>query len=128
MGQPLSAAGKAQRIDSIRGFFTDLIEWEWIKARFDPRWVLSLPLSVRAGIGPNPRIIDDASWAKLMAAGLTLNPEDLSSYGTPRARASGWHATFYPIEMIRALAGVWLFGGCRIDEIRRLELRLPHLG
>jgi hypothetical protein len=28
-------------------------------------------------------------WAKLMAAGLTLNTEDLSPYGTPAARASG---------------------------------------
>jgi integrase len=121
-GQPLGAGGKAQRIDAVRGFFTDLIEWEWIKPKFDPRRVLSLPLSVRAGIGPNPRIIDDVSWAKLMAAGLTLNSEDLSPYGTPRARAAGSHETFYPVEMIRALTGVWLFGGCRIDEIRRLEL------
>jgi hypothetical protein len=53
-GQPLSAAGKAQRMDSIRGFFCDLIEWEWIKPRFGPRRVLSLPLSVRAQMGPNP--------------------------------------------------------------------------
>jgi integrase len=121
-GQPLSAVGKAQRIDGIRGFFNDLIEWEWVTPRFDPRRVLSLPLSIRAGIGPNPRIIDDASWAKLMAAGLTLNPEDLNAHGTPRAKATGWHANYYPIEIARALVGVWLFAGCRVDEIRRLEL------
>jgi hypothetical protein len=24
--------------------------------------------------------------------------------------------------MIRAMVGVWLFGGCRVDEIRRFEL------
>jgi hypothetical protein len=60
--------------------------------------------------------------AKLMAAGLTPNPEDLSPYGTPRTKAKGGHQTFYPVEMIRALVGVWLFGGCRIDEIRPLEL------
>lgn len=84
--------------------------------------MLSLPLSVRAGLGPDPRIIDDVSWAKLMAAGLTLNAEDLTPYGTPAARAKGSGGTFYPIGMIRALTGVWLFGGCRIDEIRRLEL------
>ena len=87
-GQPLSAKGKAQRIDHIRGFFVDLIEWEWITARFDPRKVLCGPLSVRAQIGPNPRIIDEVSWAKLMAAGLTLNTEDLNEYGTPRAKAA----------------------------------------
>ncbi|WP_247704226.1 tyrosine-type recombinase/integrase [Streptomyces sp. RK76] len=121
-GQPISAAGRAMRIDSIRGFFCDLIEWEWIKPRFDPRRVMSMPLSLRAQMGPNPRIIDDASWAKLMAAGLTLNAEDLKPYGSGRARKAGWKATYYPVEMVRAMVGVWLFGGCRVDEIRRLEL------
>lgn len=121
-GQPIAPGGRAARIDSIRGFFCDLIEWEWIKPRFDPRRVMSMPLSLRAQMGPNPRIIDDASWAKLMAAGLTLNAEDLKSYGSGRARKAGWKATYYPIEMVRAMVGVWLFGGCRVDEIRRLEL------
>jgi hypothetical protein len=32
---------------------------------------------------------------------------------------SGW---FYPIEMVRALALVWLFAGLRSDEIRRLRV------
>ncbi|MCX4615666.1 tyrosine-type recombinase/integrase [Streptomyces mirabilis] len=121
-GEPLSASGKAGRVDTIRSFFCDLIEWEWITPRFDPRRVLALPLSVRAGRDPDPRIIDDAAWAKLMAAGLTLTCDDLRAYGTPRAKAAGWHANHYPIEMIRALVGVWLFGGLRMDEIRRLEL------
>ncbi|MEV5047950.1 tyrosine-type recombinase/integrase [Streptomyces griseoincarnatus] len=121
-GQPISAGGRAARIDSIRGFFCDLIEWEWIKPRFDPRRVMSMPLSLRAQMGPNPRIIDDASWAKLMAAGLTLNSEDLMPYGSGRARKAGWKATYYPVEMVRAMVAVWLFGGCRVDEIRRLEL------
>jgi hypothetical protein len=57
-----------------------------------------------------------------MAAGLTLTTDDLRAYGTPRAKAAGWHANDYPLEMIRALVGVWLFGGLRMDEIRRLEL------
>ncbi|WP_460533616.1 tyrosine-type recombinase/integrase, partial [Flindersiella endophytica] len=122
-GQPLSAGGKAQRMDCLRGFFCDLIEWEWIKPRFDPRQVLSLPLSVRAQMGPNPRIIDDVAWAKLMAAGLTLNVEDVKEYGTPSSReTAGSRRLFYPIEMVRALVGVWLFAGCRVDEIRRLEV------
>jgi integrase len=122
-GQPLTARGKATRMDALRSFFCDLIEWEWITPRFDPRRVLSLPLSVRAQIGPNPRIIDEATWAKLMAAGLTLNTEDLKEYATPAARqADGDRRTFYPIEMVRALVGTWLFAGLRIDEIRRLEV------
>ena len=40
----------------------------------------------------------------------------------PPAAASSEHRTYYPIEMVRALIGVWLFAGLRIDEIRRLEL------
>jgi hypothetical protein len=88
-GRPLAASGMANRIDSIRGFFCDLIEFEWIEAKFDPRRVLSLPISLRAQMKQNPRIIDDASWAKLMAAGLTLNSEDLKPYGTPASKAKG---------------------------------------
>ncbi|MFJ8605304.1 hypothetical protein ACIREM_42705 [Streptomyces shenzhenensis] len=83
---------------------------------------MSMPLSLRAQTVPNPRIIDDASWAKLTAAGLTLNAEDLKPYGSGRARKAGWKATYYPIEMVRAVVGVCLFGGCRVDEIRHLEL------
>jgi hypothetical protein len=29
---------------------------------------------------------------------------------------------FYPLEMVRALAVVWLFAGLRSDEIRRLRV------
>ncbi|MEV0563090.1 hypothetical protein [Dactylosporangium sp. NPDC050588] len=54
-------SGMANRIDSIRGFFCDLIDFEWIEAKFDPRRVLTLPISLRAQMRPNPRIIDDAS-------------------------------------------------------------------
>lgn len=121
-GRAAEREGKAGRIDAIRSFFCDLIEWEWITPRFDPRRVLSLPLSARSGLDPDPRIIDDAAWAKLMAAGLTLTSDDMLAYGTPSAKAAGWHANYYPIEMIRALVGVWLFGALRMDEIRRLEL------
>ena len=122
LGQPLTVAGRANRIDGLRGFFGDLIECEWIDARFDPRRVLILPPALRAQLGPDPRIIDDAAWAKLMAAGLTLNTEDLIPDHEPARGAAGRRAIRHPIEMNRALVGVWLFAGCRIDEIRRLEL------
>jgi hypothetical protein len=36
-GEPMSVSGMANRIDSLRAFFCDLIEWEWIHPRFDPR-------------------------------------------------------------------------------------------
>ncbi|MFF7788089.1 hypothetical protein [Streptomyces sp. NPDC007991] len=80
----------ADTMTAVRGQWA--IEWERITPRFDPRRTLALPLSVRAGRDPDPRIIDDAAWAKLMAAGLTLTAEDLRAYGTPRAKAAGWHA------------------------------------
>jgi hypothetical protein len=118
-GDPMTAAAIGNRLDAIRAFFLDLMDWEWIPATFDPRRVLATPKPVRAQLIFNPRIIDDASWAKLMAAGLTLNIEDLAGYGPPHWRHIGKH-THYPIEMMRALVGVWLFAGLRIDEIRRL--------
>ncbi|MFD5827004.1 tyrosine-type recombinase/integrase [Lentzea sp. NPDC060358] len=78
---------------------------------------------LRAQIGPDPRIIDEVSWAKLMAAGPTLNGEELNEYGSPRAKAAAEsRRLYYPIAMVRALVGVWLFTGCRIDEIRRLDI------
>jgi hypothetical protein len=113
-------AVEVHRIDGLRAIFLDLIEWEWITPRFDPRKALAGPLSVRAQLGPNPRIIDDVSWANLMAAGLTVEPSPLNQYGS--AANYSEHRTYYPIEMVRALSGVWLFAGLRIDEIRRLEL------
>lgn len=122
LGQPLTAAGKANRLDGLRSFFCDLIEWEWITPRFDPRRVLSLPGPLRAQLGPNPRIIDDAAWAKLMAAGLTLTDADLTPdmapARDPSPHAAGRRRKRYPVEMTRALVGAWLFAGCRIDELR----------
>ena len=70
-------SGVAQRIDAVRSFFCDLIEWEWITPRLDSRRVISLPVSARAGLDPDQTIIDDAAWTKLMAAGLTLTADDL---------------------------------------------------
>src|SRR5258708_13644233 len=50
--------------------------------------------------------------------GLNLTPEDVA-----RSRGSkGEVRTFYPIEMTRAIALVWLFCGLRRDEIRRLRV------
>ncbi|MDX8056722.1 hypothetical protein SK571_45775, partial [Lentzea sp. BCCO 10_0798] len=41
---------------------------------------------------------------------------------TRTAAAGARRRLYYPIEMVRALVGVWLFAGCRIDEIRRLDI------
>lgn len=74
-----------------------------------PGRCLRTPRSIANLIGPDPRTIDGAVWAKLVAAGLGLQAEDLPR-GCP-----------YPVELLRALAAVWLFAGLRADEIVRLR-------
>ena len=113
LGQPLSACTKSSYIGTVRCFFRDCQEWEWMPCRFDPSRALATPASIRALTGPNPRVIADALWAKLLWAGLNLDTPDLP------ANSSG---QFYPIELVRALALVWLFGGLRSDEIARLRV------
>jgi integrase len=113
LGQPLSPRTKAGYIVVLRTFFHDCQEWEWIARRFDPARSLSTPPSILALIGPNPRVIADESWAKLLWAGLNLEAQDLPT------TAGG---QFYPLELMQALAIVWLFGGLRSDEIVRLKV------
>jgi hypothetical protein len=71
------------------------------------------PSSLRALIGPKPRVIADDVWAKLLWAGINLTEADFAS-------APHVNEYYYPLTMIKALAVVWLFAGLRIDEIRRL--------
>jgi site-specific recombinase XerD len=115
-GETLSPRSKASQIWALRRFFNDLHEWEWIERRFDPRRAFEIPRSLRALIGPDPRVISDDIWAKLMWAGLNLKVEDLPSHG----RASG--EPWYPLEFVRAVAMLWLFAGLRTDEIYRLRV------
>ena len=60
-----------------------------------------------------PRVIIDDVCAKLLWAGLNIEPDDLP------AAAGG---PCYPIELIRAITLVWLFVGQRSDEIARLRV------
>lgn len=113
-GGELSPRTKAAHVWALRCFFYDLQEWEWIGRRFDPRRAFALPRSIRALIGPDPRVIADEVWAKLMWAGLNLTVEDL-----PVHRAAG---PWYPLELVRAAAILWLFAGLRVDEILRLRV------
>jgi integrase len=113
LGHPLSARTKAGYIVAVRTFFYDCQEWEWIPRRFDPTRALATPRSILALTGPNPRVIADDIWAKLLWAGLNLEVSDLP------ATAGG---QCYPLELVRALALVWLFAGLRSDEIARLRL------
>lgn len=114
-GRPLSAKAKAHHLSSVSKFFRDCQEWEWIPRRFDPRRSFAAPSSLRALIGPRPRVIADDVWAKLLWAGINLTEADFGS-------APHVNEYYYPLAMIKALAVVWLFAGLRIDEIRRLRV------
>jgi len=99
---------------AVRVFFRDCQEWGWIEQRFDPNRYLRTPTSVRRLIGPDPRIVGDDNWAKLVWAGLNLAEVDLPCTE---------HGRFlYPFQMLRALTMVWLFSGLRCDEIQRLRV------
>jgi len=97
----------------VRTFFRDCQEWEWLPQRFDPQRALGTPRSIAALLGPDPRVIADEVWAKLMWAGLNLQEDDL-----PQTQAGH----FYPVELVRALTLTWLFSGQRSDEIARLRV------
>ena len=111
-GEPLKPKTKASYLRMTRSFFRDLQEWEWIARRFDPGTALATPRSVKALTGPDPRVIADDIRAKLLWAGLNLNPEDLPAPG----------GQSYPLELVRAITLTWLFSGQRSDEIARLRL------
>lgn len=117
VGKPHSPRNKDQHIGSLRRFFRDCHAWGWFTPQFDPTRTLATPRSIRSLIGTDPRVIADDVWAKLMWAGLNLTAEDLPLHGGPDN--SG--ASFYPLELVRAVAMLWLFGGLRSDEIHRLR-------
>ncbi|MGK2880000.1 MAG: tyrosine-type recombinase/integrase [Mycobacterium sp.] len=113
VGEPISPRTKAHNLMATRTFFRDCQEWEWIGRRFDPNRALAVPRSVAALIGTNPRVIADEVWAKLLWAGLNLDPGDLPGNSAD---------TYYPMELIRAVTLSWLFCGLRSDEISRLRI------
>jgi integrase len=117
VGQPLNAHTKLHNYTIVRTFFREMQEWGTIPPRFDPYRSFTPPRSVSAVVGSAPRVIADDVWAKLVWAGLNLTPEDVG-----RKRSDGGIHTFYPMEMIRAIALVWFFAGLRSDEIRRLRV------
>jgi integrase len=121
-GQPILPRSKAHILGAARTFFRDLQEWDWIGRRFDPARALAVPRTVAALIGTDPRVIADDVWAKLLWAGLNLEPADLPGNSA---------GTYYPMELIHAITLTWLFAGLRSDEIHRLRvgcIRWQHDG
>lgn len=116
LGKPLTPRAKETHFKSVCTFFRDCQEWGWIPRRFDPRRCFSSPRSIRSLVAPNPRVIEDDVWAKLLWAGLNLSEDDL-----PRVCLTQ-RQLHYPLKMARALAMVWLFTGLRSDEIYRLRV------
>ena len=113
-GEAVKASTIAGLICQVRGFFYDCQEWGWIERSFDPGRSFAIPQSIRANLGPKPRVIADDLWARLLWAGLNLEKSDV-----PRANSSG---LLFDVEYIRAIAVVWLFAALRNNEIRRLRL------
>lgn len=112
-GAPISPRTKAHFLMASRTFFRDCQEWEWFPRRFDPSRALAVPRSVAVLIETDPRVIADELWAKLLWAGLNLEPDDLPGNSA---------GTYYPMELIRAVTLTWLFSGLRSDEITRLRV------
>lgn len=103
-------------IAALRTFFSDCQSWGWLPRRFDPHRYLVTPRSVKAQMAPQPRVIKDEVWAKLLWAGMNLTEADLTNSKTGRVSGK------YPFAMVKAVAVTWLFGGLRADEIRRLRV------
>lgn len=117
LGKPLRPRTKDGHISALRTFFRDCQEWGWVPRQFDPSRALATPRAVTALIGPDPRVIDDDIWIKLMWAGLNLTVDDLPHAGH-RQGGSPW----YPLAMVRAVTLLWLFAGLRSNEIGRLRV------
>jgi len=122
VGQPVGPRYKRHVLAALRAFFLDCQEWGWIPRRFDPRRALATPRSIRTLIGPNPRVIGDDIWAKLLYAGLNLTQDDMASWTSPLYKDPEKRRIAYPLEMVRAMAIVWLFCGIRSDEWSRLRV------
>lgn len=119
IGKPLGARTRECLLKHLRTFFNELQEWEWLPRRFDAARALATPASVRRLIGPDPRIVSDDIWAKLLWAGLNITEDDWRKKNRIEGLAN---TVVYPLEMLKAVALVWLFSGLRNDEIRRLRL------
>lgn len=83
-------AARTRMLSHLQAFFRDLQERGWITARFSPERIFQTLRSLTAQIGPQPRIVADDLWCKLLHAGQNLRETDL-----PRCAA---YPLFLPIR------------------------------
>ena len=114
-GKPFTPATKEGYFTTLRAFFWDCQEWNWIPRRFNPSRAFRTPRSIKSLLGTKPRPVADSFWAKLLWAGLNLSAQDLPK------KTSAAHEQ-YPFEFVRALAVAWLLAGLRNNEYRRLRV------
>ncbi len=132
-GKPWKPSRKHAFLGVLRRSFSEAQEWGWMERRFNPQRVFATPRSLKHQLRVAPRTISDDIWAKLLWAGLNLRAEDCPLRGHHRTRR--WpkavseqpsfpeaFESYYPLEMIRALAILWLFAGLRSDELSRLRV------
>jgi integrase len=117
----LSPRSKDRYLTTLRIFFRDCQEWSWCARHFDPGRALATPKAVKALIAPNPRVIADEQWAKLLWAGLHLEETDLKR-GRSDPDLDRRRRAVYPFALVKATAVAWLFAGLRSDELLRLRV------
>jgi integrase len=112
--QPMKANAKMQLLNALRVFLRDCQASGWIPIRLNPYRDIPTPRSILNQIGPDPRVVDTDRWAKILWAAMNLEEKDLP--------LSGSDASFYPLELVRAIAVVWCFAALRCDEVVRLRV------
>lgn len=117
VGQPISSWAKSNLLSAIRTAFQDWKDWDKMDSSLKPKSAFRTPKSISSKCQPQSRQIDDESWAKLMMAGIQLTAEQVNT-----SDAVGNREHWYPIEMVRALALIWIFCGLRADDIRNLRV------
>lgn len=100
--KPLAPRTKNMLLGVVRTFFRDCQRWEWIPMRFTPERDLCTPPPILRLLGPDPRTLEAATWAKLVWAGLNFTLEDL-----PPGKSRAGSTRVYPLTMIRAVALTW---------------------
>ncbi|MBO3746160.1 hypothetical protein J5X84_08810 [Streptosporangiaceae bacterium NEAU-GS5] len=87
VGKPLAASSKEGQLAALRRFFTDCQECEWLPRRFDPATRAGDPAQHRRSARPEPRVIADEIWAKLVQPAPN-DPERTKMAQCPRRRSS----------------------------------------